>query len=159
MKMVLSRDILVENCGFVIDKNNYVLGATPDAKIANSLFGIAEVKCTEEYKDIDPKDICYISKDFCLSYVTYTGKITLNRDHSYYDQVQMQIALSTQTWCDFIIYIFKGMAIDRIPFNSVHWENLKCNILKFYFTYMLPFITEKQEKDNPTSLLNFSIFE
>ena len=65
MKMVLSRNILVENSGFVIDKNNYVLGATPDAKItdtnATSLFGIAEVQCTEEYKDIHPKDICYIS--------------------------------------------------------------------------------------------------
>ena len=141
MRMVLSRNILIENCGFVIDKNNYVMGATPDAKItdtsATSLFGIAEVKCTEEYKDIDPKDICYISNEFCLSYDTDTGNTTLNRDHSYYDQVQMQIALSTQTWCDFILYASKGMVIDRIPFNSVHWEHLKCNILKFYFTYML----------------------
>ena len=46
-------------------------------------FEIAEVKCTEKYKDIDPKDICYISKDFYLSYDTDTGNITLNRDHTF----------------------------------------------------------------------------
>ena len=42
MKMVLSGNMLVDNCGFVINKNNYVLGATQDAKItdtnATSLF-------------------------------------------------------------------------------------------------------------------------
>ena len=42
MKMVLSGNMLVENCGFVINKNNYVLGATQDARItdtnATSLF-------------------------------------------------------------------------------------------------------------------------
>ena len=115
MKMVLSRKYLLKIVVLLRIRITMYWGATPDAKItdtnATSLFGIAEVKCTEEYKDIDPKDICYISKEYCLSYDTDTGKITLNRDHSYYDQVQMQIALSTQTWCDFILYTSKGMVI------------------------------------------------
>lgn len=51
----------VEPCGLVIDPENFVLGASPDGKVThNGTFGIVEVKCSEEYKDIDPKDICYI---------------------------------------------------------------------------------------------------
>ena len=42
-------EVAVEPCGFVIDKNNFVLGATPDGKVAvDGEFGLLEVKCSEE---------------------------------------------------------------------------------------------------------------
>ena len=57
-------EVVVEPCGFVIDKNNFVVGATPDCKVVvDGEFGLLEVKCSEEYKNIDPKDICFISKN------------------------------------------------------------------------------------------------
>ena len=57
-------EVVAEPCGFVIDKNNFVLGATPDGKfVVDGEFGFLEVKCSEEYKNIDPKDICFISKN------------------------------------------------------------------------------------------------
>ena len=57
-------EVVVEPCGFVIDKNNFVLRATPDDKVVvDGEFGLSEVKCSEEYKNIDPKDICFISKN------------------------------------------------------------------------------------------------
>ena len=57
-------EVVAEPCGFVIDKNNFVLGATPDGKfVVDGEFGLLEVKCSEEYKNIDPKDICFISKN------------------------------------------------------------------------------------------------
>ena len=56
-------NIKVESCGLVIDEQNYVLGASPDGKvILNTSYGILEVKFSEEYTNVDPKDAYFISK-------------------------------------------------------------------------------------------------
>ena len=47
------------------------------------------------------------------------------KNHSYYDQVQMQLALTTACWCDIIRYTNKGMAIDRIRYAGNHWFALQ----------------------------------
>ena len=131
--------VQVENIGLVIDFENYVFGATPDGKIIDPSellpYGIIEIKCSEEYKNNDPYDICFISKSFCLEIVN--GKIYLKKSHSYYDQVQMQLALTTQSWCDFIFYTNKGMVIDRVRYNENHWVALQEKLLKFYFNFLL----------------------
>ena len=60
---------VVETCGLVINSENFILGATPDCKVVfNEEFSIIEVKCSEEYSSVDPKDICFISKKllFCF---------------------------------------------------------------------------------------------
>ena len=128
----------VEECGFVIDKNNYILGATPDGKVTDGSFGIIEVKCSEEYRDNDPKDICFVSKNSCLVYNAETDTITINKNHAYYKQIQMQLSMTTQTWCDFIFYTSKGMVIDRIQYDKSCWEILQNKVVDFYFNYMLP---------------------
>ena len=143
-----NRPIQVEKCGLVIDSENYVSGASPDGKVIDiadpSAFGIIEIKCSEEYKDIDPKDICFIAKDSCL--VFSDGKVQLNKRHSYYDHIQMQLALTTQTWCDFVFYTSKGLVIDLIRFDKDYWEELVLQILNFYFTYMFDQLIEKSKK-------------
>ena len=89
-------EVVVEPCGFVIDKNDFILGATPDGKVVvDGEFGLLEVKCSEEYKNIDPKDICFISKNPPFLYSETSGKILINKSHTYYDQIQMQFALTT----------------------------------------------------------------
>ena len=85
--------------------------ATPDGKVYDGM-------CTEHYKDIDPKDICFMSKDPCIIYDKETDRLHINKKHSYYNQVQMQLALSYQTWCDFILYTSKGLVIDRVEFDE-----------------------------------------
>ena len=58
-------EVAVKPCAFVIYKNNFVLGATPDGQVVvDGEFGLLEVKCWEEYKNIDPKYICFISTFF-----------------------------------------------------------------------------------------------
>ena len=138
----------MERCGLVIDRENYVLGASPDRKVIDmpdlSAFGIIEIKCFDEYKDIDPKDICFIAKDSCL--VFSDGKVQLNKRHSYYDQIQMQLALTTQTCCDFVVYTSKCLVIDRIRFDKDYWEELVPKMLNFYFTHILDQLIEKCKK-------------
>lgn len=139
--------ISVDQCGLVIDSQNFVLGATPDGKVFDGAsFGILEVKCSEHYKDIDPKDVCSISKEPCIVYNSESNTIHINKNHTYYNQVQMQLALTCQTWCDFVFYTSKGMVIDRVQFDAVYWEKLQSSILSFYFKYVLPEIVSKEKK-------------
>ena len=108
-------EVVAEPCGFVIDKNNFVLGATPDCKfVVDGEFGFLEVKCSEEYKNIDPKDICFISKNQPFLFSETSCKILVNKSHTYCDQIQMQLALTAQSWCDFIFYTSKGLIMHRV---------------------------------------------
>ena len=83
----------------VIDYENYIFGATPDGKVVHpteiSPYGIVEIKCSEEYKNNDPLDTCYISMSSCLEIID--DNICRKKNHSYCDQVQMQLALTTQS--------------------------------------------------------------
>ena len=49
----------------------------------------------------------------------------------------MQLALTTQTWCDFEFYTSKGLVIDRVFYDKKHCGKLQESILDFYFHYML----------------------
>ena len=132
-----NHSVQIEKVGLVIDYANYVLGASPDAKIIDTSeanpYGIIEIKCSEEYKENDPRDICFISKNPCIELIE--NQICLKKTHSYYDQVQMQLALTTQSWCDFVLYTNKGLVIDRILYDEKHWYDLREKLLNFYLTF------------------------
>ena len=101
------------------------------------LLLILEVKCSEEYKNVDTKYVCFISKNPCISYCKNSKKITICKTHSYYDQIQMQLALTCQSFCDFIFYTNKGILIDRVEFDESAWNKLSKRVLKFYLTIYL----------------------
>ena len=106
MKTIV-HNVSVEEFGFVMDKNNYILGATPDGKSTDGSFGIIEVKCIEKYRDNDPKDIYFVSKNLCFPYDAETDTISLNRNHAYCKQIQMQLSMTTQIWYEFLFYVPK----------------------------------------------------
>ena len=58
-------------------------------------FGINKVKRSGEYSNVDPKDIRFISKNFCLVFDNVTKKIHINKNLTYYYLIQMQLALTT----------------------------------------------------------------
>ena len=132
--------VQVETSGLVVDVVNYIFGATPDGKVYDQSetnpYGILEVKCSEEYQNNDPRDIIFISKSSCLEIVD--EKIKLKKDHSYYAQVQMQLAITTQSWCDFILFTKKGLVIDRVHYDADYWSKLQDNLVRFYFKMLLP---------------------
>ena len=82
-------------------------------------LGIIEVKCSEEYSNVDPKNICFISKNFSLVFDKVTEKIHINKNHTYYDQIQMQLALATQAWWDFVFYTSKGLVIEFCMMKNI----------------------------------------
>ena len=79
---------VVEPCGLVIDSENVILGAAPDGKVVfDGEFCIIEFKCSDEYSNVDPKDICFISKNVFLVFDEVTEKSIINKSHTYYDHI------------------------------------------------------------------------
>ena len=147
--------IKVEPCGLVTDEQNYALGASPDGKVSlNDSYGILEVKFSGEYKNVDPKDVCFISKNPWIRYCKNSKEITIRKTHSYYDQIQMQLALTCQSFCDFIFYTNKGMVIDLVEFDECAWNTLSKRVLKFYFNCLLDNFILREEKEIKSTLFN-----
>lgn len=64
---IMNEMVTVLPCGLVIDKANPIFGATPDGKVVHyDDLGILDVKCSEQYKDVNPKNICLMSKNHAL---------------------------------------------------------------------------------------------
>ena len=79
---------VVEPCGLVIDSENVILGAAPDGKVVfDGEFCIIEFKCSDEYSNVDPKDICFISENVFLVFDEVTEKSIINKSHTYYDHI------------------------------------------------------------------------
>ena len=102
-----------------------VLAATPDGKVVDfgcsQPFGILEVKCPSTKSAVTPLEACSDPKFFCRR---VGDQCCLKTDHEYYAQVQGQLAITGAAWCDFIVYTFKGMSIERITFDQQFWDNL-----------------------------------
>ena len=101
----IDHNLHAEKSGFVVDYLNCVLGASPDGKVIDlhehPIYGIVEVKCPEEYKDVSPREICFVSKNPCIK---IDENIVLRTDHYYCDQLQYQLGVSCQSWCDFVLF-------------------------------------------------------
>ena len=54
-------------------------------------------------------------------------------------KVQGQLGVTRAKWCDFIVYTGKGIYIERIPFDATYWQNLRTELLQYYFEHFLKF--------------------
>ena len=120
------------------------LGATSDGKVfdssSDSKYGLLEVKCpfSKQGDTIDqaPEDPAF--------YIEKIGaNFYLKKSHSYFAQVQGQLALTDLPWCELCVYLSDSneMCVDRIHFDPDYWENKLLPKLKnFFFNYALLFI-------------------
>lgn len=121
------KDLYISKSGFIISEDHPFLGASPDAVVYdptdNEPFGLAEVKCPYSCRNLLPSEAC-LRPNFCsiiVHDVNSQPKVQLKRSHSYYSQVQGQLAISKRAWCDFIIYTEKGINIERIRYDQHYW--------------------------------------
>ena len=77
-------------------------------------------------------------------------KILINKSHTYYDQIQMQLTLTTQLWFDFIFCASKGLVIHRLQVDEFHWHKLQTKILNIYFEHMLDELVNSQSYQKVT---------
>ena len=103
---MIKHPLKYEKCGLVLNTDYYFMGASADGKVIDTAlegqkkFGILEVKCPEQYKEIDPKHAALVSDNFCL-HLSLDGELRINKNHVYYDEVQHQLAMTGCHFCDF----------------------------------------------------------
>ncbi|CAB4002232.1 hypothetical protein AC249_AIPGENE28139 [Paramuricea clavata] len=131
--------VTVQRSGFVVDLDNPFLGASPDGKVidygCSEMYGILEVKCPETKFQVTPLDAC---SDPAFYLENIDGMPRLKHNHTYYDQVQGQLGVTKDKWCDFVVYTNKGMCIKRFRLNESYWSELKHKLRCFYFEKFLP---------------------
>ena len=100
--------MLISNAGFVISEDHPFLGTSPDGYVCDpdalESYGLVEVKCPYKYRGYAPNDACLNVDIFCELATQSSGdqKVQLKRSHSYYCQVQGQMAITERAWCDFL---------------------------------------------------------
>ena len=136
--------VTVLRSGFVVSKSCPVLGASPDARIIDKgcsiCFGLGEVKCSYTKFHVTPLEACS-DPNFFMEKVN-DSDCRLKRDHEYYSQVQGQMGVTGAQWCDFIVYTSKGLYVERIPFDPAFWQNLRRELLNYYFTHFIQFAAD-----------------
>ena len=83
------------------------------------------MKCPCKYRDVLLEQAA-LQSDFCSYIMEKEGKniLQLRRNHVYYSQVQGQMAITKQNWCDFVIYYTtKGIAVQTIEVDPIFWTN------------------------------------
>jgi len=142
MKYMNNRSIPVEvfKSGLVVYKREPVLACSPDGKVIDAgcskPFGLLEVECSETKFLVSPLDACS-DPSFCCENID--GKCKLKVAHPYYAQAQGPMEITGADWCDFVIFIKKGMSIEGVPFILSTERSWRGSCCFFYFTHFFKY--------------------
>lgn len=118
--------------GLVINLKCPWLGCSPDRKIFDietREFGLLEVKVVKE-GETSFDNVQYLRKN--------GEAYNLKRTHTYYYQVQCQIALTGLLWCDFFSYISDDLFFcERIYFDGSFFQSAKDSVDIYFFSHFL----------------------
>ena len=114
------------------------LGASPDGLIPCDCCGkgLLEIKCPYSVRHQAPEAVT--KRDFFVERIG--GDMKLKRTHSYYYQVQGQLAICMRDFCNFICWTPVGMVVERIETDPIFFENMKLKLYKFFVNTILPCI-------------------
>ncbi|XP_076070586.1 uncharacterized protein LOC143042205 [Mytilus galloprovincialis] len=116
--------------GIIVSPFSPWLAASPDRKLYNPAmlppYGLLEIKCP-----VKPLvDCLYLRKDD-------DGNLTLKKNHNYYQQVIMQLAVTGLKWCHFYVWRADEQHLETIEFDDEEWGRMKTKLDLFYFNYFL----------------------
>lgn len=135
----------VSHTGLWLNRKYPQLACSPDGVVHDAQTGetgLLEIKCPFILKNYDPKS----SKDvltakqknnFCCSFDT-NGDLKLKRSHTYYYQVQMQLAICEKAFCDFVVWSAHGHSVERISKDETMWKYMCPKLIKFHQEYLVP---------------------
>ncbi|KAJ4921298.1 hypothetical protein JOQ06_000778 [Pogonophryne albipinna] len=145
----LGRSVSVLACGLFLDAQRPWLGASPDGIVTDSRTGqwllCLEVKCPYKHKDRRVEDACRDDPNFCLKIQDEDrrrpGEVpvyVLKSSHSYFTQVQFQMAVTGLHQADFVVFTLKETAVVPVTFDPELWEETLSKLEKFYQDAVLP---------------------
>ena len=112
----------IKLCGFIVDKENPFLGASPDGLIECTCCGcgVLEVKCPFCAKEAESlEQVVEQQKDFCLKLLP-SKTLKLSTNNPYYLQCQLQIYTTRRAYCNFVVWHPAGLHIERMTLDIDH---------------------------------------
>lgn len=136
----------INSCGLVLRSDMPILGCSPDRIVMDPLshphIGVVEIKCPYTARAITPRQAAMSYPDFCCEIVN--GNLRLKRGHNYYYQVQGQMAITGVQWCDFVLFTFKGMFIERIGYDESFWTTTCNKLTDLYLHHFVPAVLKQK---------------
>nr|XP_032801379.1 uncharacterized protein LOC116938369 [Petromyzon marinus] len=103
---------------------------------------LLEVKCPYKHRAGSVREAWASDRKFCLDVVEQGGRTSyeLKREHSYYTQVQCQLAVSRLLLADFVVYTEEDLAIAPVPFDADFWKQTLERLSTFYDKAVRPLL-------------------
>lgn len=136
------KDIDVSSCGLFVSQKMFFIGASPDRLVHCSCcgLGLLEVKCPFSIANEIPTEVNlpYLHKNA-------DKEIKLKHSHPYFSQVQTQMGVTGNAWCDFFVYTRHGFHLERITFDANLWQQLTEAAEYFFVNHIAPELLKIQK--------------
>lgn len=147
--MQLGRDIQVQKCGLFIDPQRPWLAASPDGIVLDERRRLClEVKCPYKHRERTVRQACLEDRAFCLELEEAAGgdrpQYRLKTSHSYYTQIQCQLAVMGLQRADLVVFTLKETAIVPVTFNPQFWDETLNKLERFYRDGVLPLLRKER---------------
>lgn len=131
-------NFLYHQSGIVIHQEYPFFSATPDGIVSCDCCGKSslEVKCPWSLNKVRSlQDFCNIKN----AYLKYeNNEYNLDKNHTYYYQIQMQMALLGNDYCYFYVWGKKESCCLKIPKDTVFWNEKTQIANKFVYNVIVP---------------------
>ena len=129
----------IHECGFVVNDSYKFLGATPDGKVCDgSICGILEIKCPFKARHMSIREAVASFPNFVLR--DFDGVIGIKPWYDEYKQVQGQLMVTGAEFCDFIVYTFEDMFVQRIMPDYAVMDDLLNKLGHFYRMHAMRYL-------------------
>ena len=134
------KHVAVNECGlFILDTVPFI-GASPDRIVSCSCCGkhVLEIKCPLKLAHICPSE----ETVECLKSV---GGITkLKRNHSYFTQIQGQMAMTNIHKGHFFVFSMHGHHLEEVVFDGGLWQQVSQNLSSFFHNFLAEELIHKR---------------
>ncbi|KYB29552.1 hypothetical protein TcasGA2_TC031978 [Tribolium castaneum] len=87
------------------------------------------------------------------------NELHLQDDHSYYYQIQMQLALTQEQKCYLVVWSPKNMIYTCVYFNDNFWTQESAKAQQFFYKCVLPEVLAAETDWDVSTSENVSLFE
>ncbi|KAH3709720.1 uncharacterized protein LOC127857083 [Dreissena polymorpha] len=131
--------VVMMDCGLFISPEKPFLGASPDGIVSCLCCGSAcvEIKCPFNIRSES------IQENNCKFLASDDGKLSLNKAHAYYYQVQLQMGITNKDMTYFVVWTTKDIFVEKIAFNRMLFDEICAKSEQFFRNAILPELVGK----------------
>lgn len=147
--------------GLWINPSMPQLGCSPDGLVTdeNGDEGLIEVKCPYVLRKTSPacgkEQLTKKQINNLCCQILGDGTLRLKREHKYFYQVQMQMAVCEKKFCDFVVWSKQGLSVERILPDQDFWKYTAPKLVRFHQDYLVPeYFMMRLPRDLPPLKIN-----